>query len=834
MAIILPTQGEPLFKASCRVAIMSGEREITFIDLLRYANLYAKVSPTAKGARTIILSENREGWFFAFYSIWRNEGVVVPVDSAATPDDVAYIINDAEPECIWTTSTKKEIVAEALRLANKEIRVNIIDDYENADVSKEKEADIRLRLDELALICYTSGTTGSPKGVMLTYENIMMNVRAISTEVEIYNTERRMLGLLPLHHVLPLVGTVIMPMIIGGGVALCPTLSAKDMMTTLKRGKVGLMIGVPRLWQTLYRGIKAKIDANAVTRGLFNMCKKADNRTLSRTVFKSVHKKLGGHLVYCISGGAALDSETAIGLKTIGLDVLEGYGMTEAAPMIAFTRPDDILPGSVGLPIPGCEVTVINGELCARGKNVMAGYYKREKETADIIDKNGWLHTGDLGRIDEKGRIFITGRMKEIIVLSNGKNINPTEIEHKLEEYADIVKEVAVVEDGDLLKAIIVPQSVWAMDKDLAEMEEGIKRDVLTPYNLTVAPYKKVMSLLVYQNNLPRTRMEKLQRYKLQEILRDADKPDNDVASKGDDTNNMFPEYMILKKYLASEKHCEVHPTSNLETDLAMDSLDKVTLQGFIEQTFGTNLTAEQIAAFTNVGEMAQFIAEYKTRMDVEDIDWHKIIAQSSSHLRLPKMSNSGIRMVKMFRSFAKKRFFLETQGMENIPAQGPYILAPNHQSVLDGPLVVSDFSEKMLNDIYFYAKKDHVQGSFMRWLARNNNIIIMDMSTLKDSIRMLGEVLKQGRNIAIFPEGTRTRDGKIGEFKKTFAILSKELSVPIVPVRIEGAYQAMPRGKYLPKKHKVTVTYLPPVVPQESDTYESIAERVRTAVVNA
>ena len=332
--------------------------------------------------------------------------------------------------------------------------------------------------------------------------------------------------------------------------------------------------------------------------------------------------------------------------------------------MIAFTRPDDIVPGSVGLPIHGCEVIVINGELCARGKNVMSGYYKREKETADIIDKNGWLHTGDLGRIDEKGRIFITGRMKEIIVLSNGKNVNPTEIEHKIEEYADIVKEAAVTEDGDLLKVIIVPQSVWAMDKTIAEMEECIKRDVLAPYNLTVAPYKKLMSLLVYQGDLPRTRMEKLQRYKLKELIRDAATADNDVVKKDDDSNSMFHEYIILKDYISAEKHCEVHPTSNLETDLAMDSLDKVTLQGFIEQTFGITLAAEQIAAFANVGEMAQFIAEYKTRMDVEDIDWHKIIAQSSSHLRLPKMSVAGLRMLRIFRSFAKKQFLLEIRGM--------------------------------------------------------------------------------------------------------------------------------------------------------------------------
>lgn len=834
MAITLPANdGDLLVKASERVAIISGEREISFNEMLRYASLFAKHTPSAKGAKTLIVSENREGWLFALYGILANEGILVPVDAASTASDVAYIINDCSPECIWTTLAKKELVDEALRQAGKDIPVNLIDDYEKADVSGEETAVVTLRLQETALICYTSGTTGNPKGVMLSFENIMMNIRAISIEVPIFDEERRTLILLPLHHVLPLVGTAVMPMVIGGGVAICPTLAAADIMGTLSRGKIAIMIGVPRLWQTLFRGIKAKIDANAITRTLYNICAKAQNRTLSRTIFKSVRDKMGGHITYCVSGGAALDHDTAIGLKTLGLDVLEGYGMTEAAPMIAFTRPNDILPGSVGLPIPGCEVSVINGELCARGENVMQGYYNRPEETADIIDKNGWLHTGDLGTIDDKGRIFITGRKKEIIVLSNGKNVNPTEIEHKLEHYSDIVKEAAVAQDGDLLKAIIVPQTVWAMEKSIEEMEEAIKNEVLQPYNLTVAPYKKLMSLMVYQGELPRTRMEKLQRYKLQQLIRNASQSGNQNVGKVEevDPSNNFPEYKILKEYIVAEKHCEVHPTSNMETDLAMDSLDKVALQGFVEQTFGIKFTTDQITAFANVGAMAEYLASYKTRMEVEDIDWHKMLSQSSAHLRLPKMSSFGINMVKTFRKVAGKMFHLETRGLENIPAEGPYILAPNHQSVLDGPLVVAALDEKILRNIYFYAKKDHVRGPIMRFMAQNNNIIIMDMSTLKDSIQMLGEVLKQGRNIAIFPEGTRTADGKIGDFKKTFAILSKELSVPVVPVRIDGAFEAMPRGKHIPRCHKVVVEYMPVVTPQADDTYETLAEKVKKAI---
>lgn len=176
--------------------------------------------------------------------------------------------------------------------------------------------------------------------------------------------------------------------------------------------------------------------------------------------------------------------------------------------------------------------------------------------------------------------------------------------------------------------------------------------------------------------------------------------------------------------------------------------------------------------------------------------------------------------------------FKCEAHGLENIPTDGPVIFAPNHQSFLDAPLVVTHLSSATLRNTYFYAKKDHVRGAFMRMLARNHNVVIMDMRTLKDSIRTLGQVLADGKNLVIFPEGTRTRTGQVGVFKKTFAILAREIGVPVVPVCIEGAYEAWPRTKKLPRRHKVTVTYLPPVSPSAGESYEELAERVREAVV--
>lgn len=827
-----------MIKGSEDVAIIYRDMQITFNELLKHISHFSHYSPKGSDTKTLIMSENRLGWFYAAYSVWFNNGIVVPVDAGSTPHDVAYIINDCMPQAIWTSREKEAIIRSAIAESGRDVQVLLMDDHEMSDVSGEQIADIQYEDEDICLICYTSGTTGSPKGVMLTYANIMSMVSAVGTEVPIITKERRSLVLLPLHHVLPLVGSLIIPMVMGGGVAISPSLAAADIMDTLQRGRIGVMIGVPRLWQTLFRGIKGKIDANGITRALYNLCEKAQSRTLSRLIFKSVHKKMGGCLDYCVSGGAALDSETANGLKTLGLDVLEGYGMTETSPIISFTRPGDIRPGCVGLAMPSVEVKLVDGELCARGRNVMKGYYNRPEETAAIIDKDGFVHTGDLATIDETGHITITGRKKEIIVLSNGKNINPVEIEEKIERYSDIVKEAAVTEDNDMLKAIIVPQDGWMYGKTMEQMEDVIKREVLQPYNETVVPYKKVMSLLVYDGELPRTRLEKLQRFKLKDLLKDA----KEGTAKGTDTAketgntecSISPEYDILAKYINKEKHVAVHPTDDLETDLALDSLDKVTLQGFIEQTFGMNITADQIAANRTVMELANFISESKTKTELGEVDWHEILTgerTSGKAARIAKMPFTGIMFTRLCKAFYGLMFSTEVKGMENLPANGPYIIAPNHQSFLDGPLVVTHLDKATLQNTYFYAKKDHVKGPFMRFLARNHNVVIMDMRTLKDSIRQLADILRQGGNLVIFPEGTRTRNGRLGQYKKTFAILSKELGIPVIPVKIDGAYEAWPRNRFLPRPHKVTVEYLPAVMPSQNESYEELADRVKSKI---
>lgn len=825
-----------------KIAIINGARRVTFKEMLQRITLFGRYfheeskqeasRPVQDRQKVLIFSENREGFIYAFFSVWLNRSIAVPVDAMASKEELMYILNDCKPKAVWTTLERVATMTAALREAGMDIPVLIIDNFEKAAVYNDSPiAEIEYEDEHTALIIYTSGTTGSPKGVMLSFKNLFTNIRSVSVEVPIYRPDIRALMLLPVHHVLPLQGTVIAPMVLGAGVAIAPSMTGPDIMKTLQDGKVGLFIGVPRLWQTLYNGIMSKINASPVTRTLYKMCEKADNPKFSRIVFKKIHNMMGGHLKVCPSGGAALDPEIWKGLRTLGIEVIEGYGMTECAPIITFSRPGDLRAGCVGQALPSCQVTVIDGEICAKGNNIMQGYYNRPEETAEVIDANGWLHTGDLGYLDKEGRLYITGRKKEIIVLSNGKNINPNELESKLEADVERVKEVAVVEENNTLKAIICPQPAWAAGKSIKEMEEALKRDVIDVFNKTVASYKKLFGLYVYQGELPRTRMDKIQRFKLKNVLKscisetESSEPVNEIVVPTTE------DYKLLVEYLHKEKKIDVKPFHNLISDIGCDSLDMVGLECFIEQTFGIEITVEQIQSFANIEKLSGFITSNKTRVWVDDTNWRDLLSQDLSKYSVPKMDKTGWGILSGTKGLINSYFKMQLYGLENIPKNEQFIIVSNHQSYLDTVFLMQGLKKEQFSDMRFFAKEDHVKNRFTRYMARHHGIIVLKKNQLKDSILHLGKALKDGNNVLIFPEGTRTNDGAINEFRPTFAILSLAFNVPVLPVCIDGAYEAMPKHKKIPKHKPVSVTYLPLVQPSAFKDEHDMAERVRICI---
>lgn len=802
-------------------AIICGETQISYDALRGKIAQFSQLTKDLKAERIAIYSENQVGWIYAFYSGWDNNSTVVPIDFLSSVDEVAYILKDCYPEIIFTSHDKKTQLEEAIKLADIQTKILVIEECEKQSSSIDVELS-KLDLDDnkTAVIIYTSGTTGSPKGVMLSFGNLMANIDAVSNQVKIYNSEEVVMMLLPLHHIFPLMGTMIAPLYVGAKIAMSPSMASEDIIGTLQANKVSIIIGVPRLYSAIRKGIKTKIEASSVARSLFKMSQKANSMSFSRTIFKSVHKKFGGAVKYMVCGGAALDEEVARDYKTLGFEVLEGYGMTEAAPMISFTRPGRVKVGSPGEILPGTTIEFRDGEILAKGPNIMQGYFKREKETAEVL-KDGWLRTGDLGHLDDKGFLHITGRKKEIIVLSNGKNINPSEIEAKIESMAACVSEIGVFAEKDQLRAIIVPNMAKFQGQSMEEVENTMKWEVIDNFNQKVAPYKKIMSFTITQTELPRTRLGKLQRFLLPELS------SVDTTIKEEDNVTIdLKEYQIISDFIANEKNCDVRPGNHIEMDLGMDSLDKVGLQVFIQTTFGVNMEENEMVAFPSVLKLSEYIAEKRTKMSVEKINWSKILKEKVS-LQLPKTWFTGALFVKFSKYFFRLYFKFKGKGMSNIP-DGPCIIAPNHQSFFDGLFVASFLKKKVIRNTYFYAKEKHVNSKFLKFFANRHHIIIMDLNKdLKESIQKMGEALKKKKNLIIFPEGTRSFDGTLGEFKKTFAILSKELNVPIVPVSIKGAIDALPRGSVFPKPwREVSVEFLKPVYP-DSDSYEALATMV-------
>lgn len=806
-----------------KIAIIFRDLKISYKELFNRINQFSQLFNSKQYKKVAIFSENRIEWIFAFYAAWKNGCIVVSVDFLASSDDVTFILNDSKPELIFSSQGQKNELDKIKLGLNYQPEIISFDDVElpqsiDIDYTIEPKS-----IEDTAVIIYTSGTTGSPKGVMLSYKNLIENILGVSKHVEIFNPNREVLLLLPLHHVLPLVGTIVAPLYVGGTIVMSPSMQSADLMETLKNNHVAIMIGVPRFYELVYKGIKSKIDVSFVARTLFKIVKLTGSKAFGKKIFGKVHKSFGGQLEFLVVGGAALNKEVGGFFKTLGFEVLEGFGMTEAAPMITFTRPGNVLIGSPGHPLPGLLVEIRDGEIVAKGPSIMQGYYNRPEETADVL-KDGWLYTGDLGRIDKKGFLFITGRKKEIIILSNGKNINPVEIEAKFEKSFSCIKEVGVYQLNDTLSAIIYPDYSVLSDLGVKDPESYFREKVLPDFNKELSSYKRIMNFTLAKEELPRTRLGKLQRFKLSEI---ADKPKRKKINIEHPDNE---EYRAVKTFIESQVDMEISPDDHLEFDIALDSLGRLSLIDFIESRFGLKIDNEKLLKFPSVKHMVDYIREHMLWHKTEGTNWTESLKEKVN-VKLPKtwLTHNFIKI--LAKGFFKLYFRFKGNGTENIP-EGPCIIAPNHQSFLDGLFVASFINRKTFKTTYFYAKSKHVNNWFLRLMASKNNVIVMDINNdLKESIQKLAEVLKSGKKIILFPEGTRTTNGELGEFKKTFVILSRELNVPIVPVAIAGAFKAFPRGSKIPRiGTQINVDFLQPIYPESFDL-DSLAAKVKDLI---
>ena len=810
---------------SAETAIILEGRKISYSELYASVISVSQQVPIPNKAHVAILSENSPLWIFAFFATWHQGATVVPIDFMSTGQDIAYILTDSKPSVVFTSKLQHEKLTKALEQVSFPVQVVVLDELKLESTTAEPAAlHFGAAESSTAVIIYTSGTTSNPKGVMLSFGNLQANVHAVTVDVPIFEAALEVLLFLPLHHIFPLAGAMLAPLSVGGTIVISPTMEADDIRSTLSENKVKLIIGVPRFYELIYKSVKSQIDKSSIARLLYRVAQRLNSKSFSQKVFKKVHQALGGHVQYLVSGGAALPRDVGIFYKTMGFTVLEGYGMTEAAPMITFPRPGTERIGTTGQLLPGVELEIVENEIVVKGPNVMQGYLNQPEATAEVL-KDGWLYTGDLGVLDKEGYLTITGRKKEIIVLDNGKNISPVELEGKIMSGFPQVKDIAVFLMNNQLHAAIVPAMGIQGDVADEKIKEVFRHQVLSVFNQQVASYKQIRQFTLLHDELPKTRLGKIKRFMLPQLVaqnekKTAPKPSAEISG----------EFISIANFLKDQTGRDIHPNDHLEFDVALDSLGLLFLVDFLYQTFGVRVKQDQLQTFASVGDLAEFIAAKKRFTRDIEINWAKALQQHTK-LKLPESWLTLPLISKL--SGAIFRFFFRFKGIgvKNLP-KGPVILAPNHQSFFDGLFVASLLKSRTMRSTYFYAKQKHVQNWFVRFMASKHNVIVMDLQKdLKESIQKLAMVLRNGKNVIIFPEGTRTTSGNLGDFKKTFAILSKELNIPVVPVAISGAYDAFSSRRFIPRlAAPIKVNFLSAIYP-EGFTYESLTSKVHNEI---
>lgn len=513
-------------------------REITYRDLSQRAVSLASYlieSGIQQGDRIAILSESKPEWGISFFSCVRSGAIVVPLDIKLTETELVSILSDCLPTTVFCDSKHTEIidrVAEKVKSIKNIYNVDVgVTDEKHPNIESLKPKQIvegRARaLDETALIVYTSGTTGSPKGVMTTFGNIIFEVSAIEESFHI-SSEDRFLSILPPNHLLELTAGMLGVLNQGGTVVFCHTLFPQEIVKAMKEKQITGMVGVP----LFFRSLKGAIEREVKKKGdealqAFRMgLEKADAVPLEQRakMFQSITDQFGGKLRVFICGGAPLDIEVALFFQRLGIPVCQGYGLTETSPVITGNTPNFNRVGTVGPALPGVEVRIDNAngdEILTRGPHVMKGYYKRDDLTKEVIDAEGWFHTGDVGHLDDEACLLITGRIKNLIVLGGGKKVFPEEVETALAA-CPAVKELCVVprksadgfkEGTEEVAVVVVPSdAVIEETKDNPDSLRQVVKKHLDTLAAELAPYKRPSFVYIYDGELPKTATRKVKR----------------------------------------------------------------------------------------------------------------------------------------------------------------------------------------------------------------------------------------------------------------------------------------------------------------------------------
>ena len=512
--------------------------EFTGADVVRRAESVAAQLAAAgvqPGNRVALLSDNQPEWGICYLGIVCHGYTAVPIDRLLKPAEYQRILADSGAVAILVSDAylkDVEGVADSLPALTHRLSLETVAHTE----APGSPPDHPVKPDDLAALIYTSGTTGHPKGVMLSHKNILSNVIGCSKAIS-YTKGDNFLSVLPLHHTFECTAGFLAPLYEGASVTYVGSLKSRDIINTMQETQATIMLGVPLLYEKMYAGIVRAVKSKpAMVQTLFNLSMgivkfgETFGLNLGHAVFRSLREKGGfGSVRFFVSGAAALPPEVTLGFQRLGMRVLQGYGLTEASPVVSVNPYIGPKNDSIGPTIPGVEIRILNpdengvGELLVRGDNVMQGYYNNPEATKAVL-LDGWLYTGDSGRVDADGHYYISGRLKNVIVTRAGKNIYPEEIESAL-VLSPYIAEVVVLGATDeksgeeIVRAIIVPDFEYleqnGLPLDDASVEKLIRGEVKTICD-SMADYKRVKEIEIRKEEFPKTSTRKVKRFMVQ------------------------------------------------------------------------------------------------------------------------------------------------------------------------------------------------------------------------------------------------------------------------------------------------------------------------------
>jgi long-chain acyl-CoA synthetase len=826
-----------------------------------------------RGDRVALLAPNEPGWIAACLAVIEAGAVIVPLDVQLDDGMLSHALHDSDARFVFTNVEGADRLE---RLEAEAAPEPILLDAEAEDKRSwwRLLADEDLEMPEVgsddpAALFYTSGTTGTSKGVPLSHGNLAFQLNTLR-EADVVTEDDRVLLPLPLHHVYPFVMGMLAPLSLGLTIVLPHSLTGPQIVRALNEGSVTLIVGVPRLYGALYSAIQERARSSGrITAALFKAGESSSTwlrRRLGlrfgKLLLRPLHRQFGPDLRVLASGGSTLDPDLALDLEGLGWRVAVGYGLTETSPLLTLNPPDGKKLGSVGRPIPGIEVRVdpsavpgeeepeeqkeeqkeerrtdepqVEGEILARGPSVFSGYRNLPEKTEEAFTDDGWYRTEDLGYFDKDGYLFVTGRVSTLIVTEGGKNVQPEDVEEAYLE-SPAIAEIGVLQKDGRLVAVIVPDRNEVGQRE--EVGEAI-RAAINERSKRLPSYRRLSDYAVTQEALAYTRLGKLRRHLLEERF---DKAKWGEEETGEESGPVSPDEMAEEDRALLENPAarrtwdwladsypdrRLTPDTGLQLDLGIDSMEWVNLTLEMGQSVGVELDEEAIGRIDTVRDLLKEVAEQGEAdggaSQVLPLEQPEEVLSDKQKRWLepmgPVASVAARGMFALNRAIARRPFRLETEGIEHLPEKGPFVLAPNHVSYLDAFAVAAVLPYRRLRETYWAGWVGAAFGNpLTRLISRLAQAVPVDPDrAVFSSLAFGAAVLKREKNLVWFPEGQRSPTGELQEFKPGIGMLLNRYRAPVVPVSIHGTREAMPPGKILPRPEKVKVTFGRPLAVDE------------------